>query len=73
MSRYIRPTSDTTWPDPEAVGEIEYRFRYGGDEMDRADRLYLASICAAYYSLAKHPCGRDQLERLRCKLGGEGS
>ena len=67
--RYIKPTNDTVWPDPDAVSEIEHWLRYNCPGEVVEDRLFLASVCAAYNSLATHPCGVDQLARLRKFLG----
>lgn len=43
----------TTWPvierDPD--GGLEWRLRYAPDSIDRQDRLFLASVVAAYSAL----------------------
>jgi len=64
-ARYLHPTGDTTWPAPSAAGDLERKLRYSPARIDRCDELILASICSAYGSLAKHPAGVEQLERLR--------
>lgn len=71
--RYIKPTEDTLWPDPKAVALVGRGLRYGSDVdgVDMQQRLFLAAVCSAYCSLATHPCGHDQLVRLRKALGEE--
>ena len=47
--RYIKPTSDTIWPNPTDPSDLEWTLRYG---MPTQEDLYLAaSYIAAYRTL----------------------
>ena len=53
MDKYIHPSNDTVFPNPEYVTEIEWRLRYDRASITQDDMLYLASICNAYIVTAK--------------------
>ena len=46
---WIKPTEDTTWPDPADPLDVEWTLRYGTPE--RADLLWAAAVISAYKHL----------------------
>ena len=46
---WIKPTEDTTWPDPADPLEVEQKLRYG--DPDRCDLLWAAAVISAYKHL----------------------
>ena len=43
-----------TWPDPESVGDLEWRLRYApGTPLTREEELSVASVLDAYRELAR--------------------
>jgi hypothetical protein len=46
----------TTWPRPDDPDGVQWRLRYAPDQLSEQDRMYAASVMAAYGSLCLHPC-----------------
>ena len=70
QSRYLR-FDDMTWPDPRAVGDLEWRLRYATGPVPDNERMFLASICAAYAALVFGADARGKMAALRRAMRAE--
>ena len=65
---FVKPTHETTWPAvDEALGELEWRFRYAPEAVTPQDLGCAASVLSAYRELvnASEPWRRVVIRALR--------
>lgn len=60
--RFVKPTPDTVWLDPESTGDLEHRLRYAGDLVSASDRMVAAQALDNLRELVRKP--RRERERV---------
>ena len=60
--RFVYPTPDTVWLQPESTGDVEWRLRHAPEHVTASDRMVAASALNALRELIRRP--RRERERV---------